>query len=124
VCERDRNTHRDRETKHEWTYSIEPVGMEGIVERGVKEVDYLAEERAGAQFHVHSMKIFLAGGQHEYEVSTRIANLVANDPVPLSVSLSLSLSQLVNVSPEFSSGLQDEIMPALKHIRSEIVLAQ
>jgi hypothetical protein len=98
--------------------------MEGIVERGVKAVDYLAEERAGAQFHVHSMKIFLAGGQHEYEVSTRIANLVANDPVPLSVSLSLSLSQLVNVSPEFSSGLQDEIMPALKHIRSEIVLAQ
>ncbi len=94
------------------------------MERGVKEVDYLAEERAGAQFHVHSMKIFLAGGQHEYEVSTRIANLVANDPVPLSVSLSLSLSQLVNVSPEFSSGLQDEIMPALKHIRSEIVLAQ
>ncbi len=94
------------------------------MERGVKAVDYLAEERAGAQFHVHSMKIFLAGGQHEYEVSTRIANLVANDPVPLSVSLSLSLSQLVNVSPEFSSGLQDEIMPALKHIRSEIVLAQ
>ncbi|CAM6021334.1 unnamed protein product [Sphagnum balticum] len=55
--------------------------MEGIVEREVKEVDYLAEERAGAQFHVHSMKIFLAGGQHEYEVSTRIASLVANDPV-------------------------------------------
>jgi hypothetical protein len=96
--------------------------MEGIVERGVKEVDYLAEERAGAQFHVHSMKIFLAGGQHEYEVSTRIANLVANDPVLLSVCLSVCLSQLVNVSLEFS--LQDEIMPALKHIRSEIVLAQ
>jgi len=94
----------------------------------VKEVDYLAEERAGAQFHVHSMKIFLAGGQHEYEVSTRIANLVANDPVPLCLSLSLSLcvflSQLVNFSLGFSSGLQDEIMPALKHIRSEIVLAQ
>ncbi len=92
------------------------------MERGVKEVDYLAEERAGAQFHVHSMKIFLAGGQHEHEVSTRIANLVANDPVPL--SLSLSLSQLVNFSLEFSSGLQDEIMPALKLNRSEIVLAQ
>ncbi len=102
--------------------------MEGIVESGVKEVDYLTEERAGAQFHVHSMKIFLAGGQHEYEVSTRIANLVANDPVPLSLSLSLSvylcLSQSVNVSLEFSSELQDEIMPALKHIWSEIVLAQ
>ncbi len=62
------------------------------MERGVKEVDYLAEERAGAQFDVHSMKIFLAGGQHEYEVSTRIANLVANDPVPLCVSLCVSLS--------------------------------
>ncbi len=62
------------------------------MERGVKEVDYLAEERAGAQFHVHSMKIFLAGGQHEYEVSTRIANLVANDPVPLSLSVSLCVS--------------------------------
>ncbi len=94
------------------------------MERGVKEVDYLAEERAGAQFHVHSMKIFLAGGQHEYEVSTRIANLVANDPVPLCLSLCVFLSQLVNFSLGFSSGLQDEIMPALKHIRSEIVLAQ
>jgi hypothetical protein len=89
---RERNTERDRETKHERAYSIEPVRMEGIVERGVKEVDYLAEERAGAQFHVHSMKIFLAGGQHEYEVSRRIANLVANDPVPLSLSVSLCVS--------------------------------
>ncbi len=61
------------------------------MERGVKELDYLAEERAGAQFHVHSMKIFLAGGQHEYEVSTRIANLVANDPVPLWLSLNQSM---------------------------------
>ncbi|CAK9217123.1 unnamed protein product [Sphagnum troendelagicum] len=44
-------------------------------------VDYLAEERAGAQFDLHSMKLFLAGGQHAYDVSKRMADLVANDPV-------------------------------------------
>jgi hypothetical protein len=55
--------------------------MEMIAEKEGAGVDYLAEERAGVQFDLHSMKLFLAGGEHAYDVSKRMANLVANDPV-------------------------------------------
>lgn len=44
-------------------------------------VDHLAGERAMAQFDVQAMKVYLAGGQREYEISSRMAQLVANDPV-------------------------------------------
>lgn len=46
-------------------------------------VDHLAGERATAQFDVQSMKVYLAGGEHEYAVSTKMAKLVAEDPVSL-----------------------------------------
>lgn len=116
LCVWERNTQRDRETKHERKYSIEPVGMEGIVERGVKEVDYLAEEHS-------SMCIAWRYFSPEVNTSTRSLQGLPT-LLPTIRYLSRSLSQLVNVSLEFSSALQDEIMPALKHIRSEIVLAQ
>ena len=44
-------------------------------------VDYLAEERVTAQFDVQTMKVYLAGGQREHEIATKMAHLVANDPV-------------------------------------------
>jgi hypothetical protein len=82
---RHRGRQRDREIIQIHTYiyahSAEQVGMEMIAEKEGAGVDYLAEERAGLQFDLHSMKLFLAGGQHAYDVSKRMANLVANDPV-------------------------------------------
>jgi hypothetical protein len=97
LCKRDserererRDTHTQRETERQrdreihtyiYTHSAEQVGMEMIAEKEGAGVDYLAEERAGVQFDLHSMKLFLAGGQHAYDVSNRMANLVANDPV-------------------------------------------
>lgn len=44
-------------------------------------VDYLADERKKAQFDVDAMKIVWAGGQREFEISDRMARLVASDPV-------------------------------------------
>lgn len=44
-------------------------------------VDYLADERKKAQFDVEEMKIVWAGSRHAFEVSDRMAKLVANDPV-------------------------------------------
>ncbi|XP_024394934.1 peroxisomal acyl-coenzyme A oxidase 1 [Physcomitrium patens] len=44
-------------------------------------LDHLAGERAMAQFDLQAMKVYLAGGQREYEISTKMAQLVANDPV-------------------------------------------
>lgn len=44
-------------------------------------VDYLAPERNKAQFDVDEMKIVWAGSRHAFEVSDRIARLVASDPV-------------------------------------------
>jgi hypothetical protein len=44
-------------------------------------VDYLAHERATAQFDVESMKIVWAGSKHELDMSDRMARLVASDPV-------------------------------------------
>jgi hypothetical protein len=83
------HTHRGRQRHTEiieihtyiYAHSEEQVGMEMIGEKEGAGVDYLAEERAGAQFDLHSMKLFLAGGQHAYDVSKRMADLVANDPV-------------------------------------------
>ncbi|XP_058104382.1 peroxisomal acyl-coenzyme A oxidase 1-like [Magnolia sinica] len=46
----------------------------------MEEVDHLAHERNKAQFDVESMKIVWAGSRHAYEVSDRIARLVASDP--------------------------------------------
>lgn len=43
-------------------------------------VDYLADERRKGQFDVDEMKIVWAGSRHTFEVSDRIAKLVANDP--------------------------------------------
>ena len=54
-------------------------------------VDHLAGERATAQFDVQSMKVYLAGGEHEYAVSTKMAKLVAEDPVSLTPHLLLLL---------------------------------
>jgi len=45
------------------------------------EADELAHERKKAQFDVGAMKVVWAGSQHALQVSNRIANLVASDPV-------------------------------------------
>ncbi|CAI9095738.1 OLC1v1031736C1 [Oldenlandia corymbosa var. corymbosa] len=44
-------------------------------------VDYLADERKKTEFDVEEMKIVWAGSRHTFEVSDRMAKLVANDPV-------------------------------------------
>uniref|UniRef100_A0A2C9WLI3 Acyl-coenzyme A oxidase n=1 Tax=Manihot esculenta TaxID=3983 RepID=A0A2C9WLI3_MANES len=44
-------------------------------------VDYLAHERNKAQFDVDEMKIVWAGSRHAFDVSDRMARLVASDPV-------------------------------------------
>ncbi|GAV77995.1 ACOX domain-containing protein/Acyl-CoA_dh_M domain-containing protein [Cephalotus follicularis] len=44
------------------------------------EVDHLADERSKAQFDVEEMKIVWAGSRHAFQVSDRIARLVASDP--------------------------------------------
>ncbi|XP_024985799.1 peroxisomal acyl-coenzyme A oxidase 1-like isoform X1 [Cynara cardunculus var. scolymus] len=43
-------------------------------------VDYLSDERNKAQFDVDAMKVAWAGSREAFEVSDRIAKLVANDP--------------------------------------------
>ncbi|GAB2300839.1 acyl-coenzyme A oxidase [Dionaea muscipula] len=43
-------------------------------------VDYLADERNKAQFDLEAMKVVWAGGIHEYQISDRMARLVASDP--------------------------------------------
>ncbi|KAL4584784.1 hypothetical protein LXL04_009394 [Taraxacum kok-saghyz] len=44
-------------------------------------VDYLCDERKKTQFDVEAMKIVWAGSRESLQVSDRMANLVANDPV-------------------------------------------
>lgn len=48
--------------------------MEGMV-------DHLAFERNNSQFDVDEMKIVWAGSRHAFEVSDKMARLVASDPV-------------------------------------------
>lgn len=48
-------------------------------------VDQLAPERKKAQFDVDEMKIVWAGSRHAFQVSDRIARLVASDPVYISL---------------------------------------
>nr|XP_043629337.1 peroxisomal acyl-coenzyme A oxidase 1-like isoform X1 [Erigeron canadensis]XP_043629344.1 peroxisomal acyl-coenzyme A oxidase 1-like isoform X1 [Erigeron canadensis] len=43
-------------------------------------MDYLSDERKKAEFDVESMKIAWAGSRQDFEVSDRMAKLVANDP--------------------------------------------
>ncbi|XP_030513311.1 peroxisomal acyl-coenzyme A oxidase 1 [Rhodamnia argentea] len=43
-------------------------------------VDHLAEERQKSRFDVDEMKIVWAGSRHAFEVSDRVARLVASDP--------------------------------------------
>ncbi|XP_056160515.1 peroxisomal acyl-coenzyme A oxidase 1 [Syzygium oleosum] len=43
-------------------------------------VDHLADERQKARFDVDEMKIVWAGSRHAFEVSDRVARLVASDP--------------------------------------------
>ncbi|KAJ9556155.1 hypothetical protein OSB04_010769 [Centaurea solstitialis] len=44
-------------------------------------VDYLIDERKKAQFDVEAMKVAWAGSRQAFELSDRIAKLVANDPI-------------------------------------------
>ena len=44
-------------------------------------VDHLSNERNKAEFDVEEMKIVWVGSRHAFEVSDRIARLVASDPV-------------------------------------------
>ncbi|XP_039005363.1 peroxisomal acyl-coenzyme A oxidase 1-like [Hibiscus syriacus] len=44
-------------------------------------LDYHAEERRKAEFDVEEMKIVWAGSRQAYEISDRVARLVASDPV-------------------------------------------
>lgn len=46
-------------------------------------VDYLAEERNKAGFDVNCMKIVWYGSQRDFDISDRMAKLVASDPVCL-----------------------------------------
>lgn len=55
--------------------------MEMVEENERAGVDHLAGERANAQFDLHSMKIYFAGGEHEYAVATKVGDMVAKDPV-------------------------------------------
>ncbi|XP_039050935.1 peroxisomal acyl-coenzyme A oxidase 1-like isoform X1 [Hibiscus syriacus] len=44
-------------------------------------LDYLAEERSKASFDVEEMKIIWAGSRHAYDMSNRMARLVASDSI-------------------------------------------
>lgn len=44
-------------------------------------LDYHAEERRKAEFDVEEMKLVWAGSRQAYEISDRVARLVASDPV-------------------------------------------
>ncbi|XP_050206091.1 peroxisomal acyl-coenzyme A oxidase 1-like [Mercurialis annua] len=48
---------------------------------GVEGVDHLADERIKAQFDVDEMKIVWAGSRHDFNVTDRVARLIASDPV-------------------------------------------
>lgn len=52
-------------------------------------VDYLADERRRAEFDVDAMKIVWAGSKHAFHLVDRMSKLVANDPVPILLSLPL-----------------------------------
>jgi len=60
----------------------------------MKGVDHLAHERNKTEFDVDAMKIVWAGSRHAFELSDRMARLVASDPV-FFFSLFLSWSLLV-----------------------------
>ncbi|MCL7030406.1 hypothetical protein MKW94_028848, partial [Papaver nudicaule] len=47
----------------------------------MEELDYLANERNSAEFDVEAMKIVWAGSQQSFDISDRMARLVASDPV-------------------------------------------
>jgi acyl-CoA oxidase len=47
----------------------------------MKGVDHLAHERNKTEFDVDAMKIVWAGSRHAFELSDRMARLVASDPV-------------------------------------------
>jgi hypothetical protein len=55
--------------------------LEAKERKKMEGVDYLAHERATAQFDVESMKVVWAGSKHELDVSDRMARIVASDPV-------------------------------------------
>ncbi|KAI3716853.1 hypothetical protein L1987_68048 [Smallanthus sonchifolius] len=65
-------SHKPKESKY-LTYLRLAEAMEGV--------DYLREERKKAQFDVEAMKVAWAGSRQAFEVSDRMAKLVANDPV-------------------------------------------
>ncbi|GJW65316.1 peroxisomal acyl-coenzyme A oxidase 1-like protein [Tanacetum coccineum] len=44
-------------------------------------MDYLSDERKKCDFDVEAMKVAWAGSRHDFQLSDRMANLVANDPV-------------------------------------------
>lgn len=62
--------------------------------------DQLAPERKKAQFDVDEMKIVWAGSRNAFEVSDRIARLVASDPVRIKIlkKISLLLSSVYSFS--------------------------
>lgn len=55
--------------------------MAMTLEKEVPSADCLAQERRKADFDVQAMKVLWAGGPAELELSQRMAQLVANDPV-------------------------------------------
>ena len=65
-------------------------------------VDQLAPERKKAQFDVDEMKIVWAGSRHAFQVSDRIARLVASDPVYISIKKINKNSILVSSIYPFS----------------------
>lgn len=72
-------------------------------------VDYLADERKKAQFDVHDMKIVWAGSRHAFEVSDRMARLVASDPVLTPLTLSFLFSLVPIYKFDYSVRFDDEI---------------
>lgn len=91
-------------------------------------VDHLAFERNKTQFDVDEMKI--AGSLHAFEVSDKMARLVASDPVDSSFSLSLSLFNFVHSVVTFFEMLElrvyadlEQKLTALYHHHSSYFVA-
>lgn len=68
-------------------------------------VDHHADERNKAEFDVEEMKIVWAGSRQAFEVSDRIARLVASDPVNFSQILVVFCSLILLISRNFDLGM-------------------
>lgn len=73
-------------------------GFRILLDEQMEGVDHLSHERNKAQFDVNDMKIVWAGSREAFEVSDRMARLVANDPVSNFCSTVLIFRHSINFS--------------------------